>query len=87
MTAPPGTEFDDTGRLAMGAEFGRLDAAPLRAGGTVDLGLVPGIVGASDLITGAIPAGLSEDNPAGGSLEEGCWLYGPKTRASSFPPG
>ena len=55
MTAPSGTEFDATGRLAMGREFDRLSAAPLRGGGTADLSVVPGMVGATDLVTGAVP--------------------------------
>lgn len=59
QTAPVGTEFDPTGRLLQGAEFTDLAKAPLRAGGTVDLSLVPGMVGATDFITGAIPAGLA----------------------------
>jgi len=59
MTAPAGSEFDDQGRLAMGAEFGELAAAPLRDGGKADLGLVPGMIGFSDLVTGAIPANLA----------------------------
>ncbi|MGA2547827.1 MAG: hypothetical protein ABSF43_14845 [Rectinemataceae bacterium] len=59
MTAPSGTEFDDTGRLAQGAEFGGLGEAPLRDGGVADLGFVPGIIGATDFVTGAVPAGLS----------------------------
>jgi hypothetical protein len=59
LTAPSGTEFEDTGRLAQGVEFGSLGAVPLRDGGTVDLGLVPGMVGATDFITGAVSAKLS----------------------------
>jgi hypothetical protein len=59
MTAPKGTEFDDTGRLAQGAPFERLDAVPLRDGSSVDLGLVPGIIGHSDFVTGAVPAKLA----------------------------
>lgn len=55
-TAPRDTEFDDTGRLAQGEEFPSLGAAPLRGGGTVDLGEVPGMIGATDLVTGAVPA-------------------------------
>jgi hypothetical protein len=58
MTAPPGGEFESTGRLALGTEFAELAAAPLRDGKTIDLSLVPGIVGYSDLVTGAIPERL-----------------------------
>lgn len=59
MTAPSGTEFDDTGRLVQGAEFSTLAAAPLRSGGTVDLGVVPGMVGWTDFVTGAVPPRLA----------------------------
>jgi len=59
QTAPEGTEFDLTGRLLQGAEFSDLTKAPLRAGGTVDLTEVPGIVGATDFVTGAVPRHLS----------------------------
>lgn len=55
MTAPTGTELDRTGRLAQGVEFSDLSAAPLRAGGTADLRLVPGPIGATDLVVGAVP--------------------------------
>src|SRR5207237_9771438 len=54
LTAPNGTEFDDTGCLVQGAEFSSLAAAPLRSGGTVDLGAVPGMVGWTDFVTGAV---------------------------------
>jgi hypothetical protein len=47
LAAPSGTEFDDTGRLVQGAEFSSLATAPLRSGGTVDLGIVPGMVTSS----------------------------------------
>lgn len=59
MTAPRGTEFDDTGRLAQGAEFTSLKSVPLRAGASVDLSLVPGMIGYTDFVTGAVPAGSS----------------------------
>jgi hypothetical protein len=55
LTAPSGTEFDDTGRLVQGAEFDDLGSAPLRGGGTVDLRDVPGMIGATDFVVGAIP--------------------------------
>lgn len=59
MSAPVGTEFDPTGRLAQGATFDDLAKAPLRAGGTADLGEVPGMIGHSDFVMGAIPARLA----------------------------
>lgn len=59
QTAPEGTEFDLTGRLLQGAEFTDLSCAPLRSGGTVDLTEVPGMIGATDFVTGAIPVHLS----------------------------
>lgn len=52
---PAGTEFDTTGRLAMGAEFKGLDAAPLRTGGTCDLRTVTGPTGSTDFICGPVP--------------------------------
>jgi len=55
MTAPSGTEFDETGRLAQGAEFDSLERAPLRGGGSADISLVPGMIGATDFVTGALP--------------------------------
>ncbi len=58
LTPPIGTEFDDTGRLAPGAEFDSLAKAPLRGGGYADIGTVPGMIGYSDLVAGAIPSRL-----------------------------
>jgi hypothetical protein len=55
VTAPEGTEFDSTGRLARGVEFGSLDQAPLRDGGTADLSHIPGIIGYTDFVTGRVP--------------------------------
>ena len=57
--APAGGEFDLSGRLLQGAEFSDLAHAPLRAGGTVDLTEVPGMIGNTDFVTGAIPETLS----------------------------
>jgi hypothetical protein len=54
-TAPEGGEFDDTGRLVQGAEFAELDAAPLRSGGRADISRVPGMIGFTDFVTGAVP--------------------------------
>lgn len=56
---PEGSEFDATGRLAVGAEFDDLAAAPLRDGGGADIGLVPGLVGSTDFVSGAVPRKLS----------------------------
>jgi hypothetical protein len=55
ISAPEGGEFDDTGRLVLGKEFGSLAGAPLRDGGLADLSLVPGMIGFTDFATGAIP--------------------------------
>ena len=57
QTPPAPCEFDGTGCLVQGAEFESLAAAPLRSGGTVDLRTVPGPVGFTDLVAGAVPAG------------------------------
>ena len=53
--APAGGEFDTTGRLSLGAEFDDLKLAPLKDGGTADLRSVPGMIGYTDLICGAVP--------------------------------
>lgn len=55
--APAGTEFDATGRLAPGAEFESLAAAPLRSGGSCDLTAVPGPIGHTDFVSGPVPRG------------------------------
>lgn len=54
-TPPLGGEFDDTGRLMIGAEFDSLKKAPLREGGTVDLSVVPGMIGYTDFVSGRVP--------------------------------
>jgi hypothetical protein len=58
QTVPVPSEFDPTGRLLQGVRFDDLAQAPLRGGGTADLTVVPGMIGATDFITGAIPAHL-----------------------------
>ena len=55
QTIPEGTEFDPTGRLAFGAKTDSLEKVPLKDGRTADLRIVPGIIGFSDFITGAVP--------------------------------
>jgi len=59
MAAPEGTEFDPTGRLLQGGEFKSLAAAPLRGGGTADLREVPGMIGYTDMVFGAVPEQLA----------------------------
>ncbi len=54
-TVCSGSEFDTTGRLAMGEIFDDLAKAPLRKGGACDLRNIPGMIGYSDFITGAVP--------------------------------
>lgn len=54
-TPPLNTEFDDTGRLAIDAEFDNLCSAPARNGKPVDISVVPGMIGFTDFITGAVP--------------------------------
>lgn len=64
FTTPPSpNEFDSTGRIALGAEFDDLSRAPLRDGKTLDARLVPGMVGYTDFIAGAVPP----DAPVGWS--------------------
>jgi hypothetical protein len=55
MTPPPGSEFDTTTRLALGAEFSSLSAAPVLKGGKTDLSVVPPFNGYTDFAAGAIP--------------------------------
>lgn len=81
-TPPAGGEFDDTGRLAVGAEFDSLEAAPLRAGGTCDLTVVPGMIGYTDFVTGAVPRDLplgwtAVSDPASATVYA-CFFPGPK---------
>jgi hypothetical protein len=59
MTVPKGGEFDYTARLALGAEFASLEAAPLASGGTENIALVPGPIAYTDLVCGVIPASAS----------------------------
>lgn len=59
MAAPEGTEFDATGRLLQGGQFESLAAAPLRGGGTADLREVPGMIGYTDMVFGAVPDQLA----------------------------
>jgi hypothetical protein len=54
-TIPEHSEFDTTGRLAFGKEFDDLTKVPLRNEGTCDLSEVPGMIGYTDFITGAVP--------------------------------
>ncbi len=81
--APEGTEFERTGRLWPGAEFADLRQAPLweDSGATADLTTVPGMIGATDFVTGAIPLNLSTGwscvvNPVLG-LAYVCFFPGP----------
>jgi len=58
-TAPKGSEFDNTTRLALDAEFPSLAEAPLGAGGKVDISRVPGPVGYTDFAVGRIDSTVS----------------------------
>jgi hypothetical protein len=58
-TAPKGSEFDSTTRLAIAAEFPSLAEAPLGAGGKVYISLVPGPIGYSDFAVGRIDSAVS----------------------------
>jgi hypothetical protein len=59
MTPPWGSEFDETGRLLVGAQFENLEKAPTREGGLANLRVVPGIIGYTDFVTGAVPRDAS----------------------------
>ncbi len=85
-TPPLGGEFDDTGRLAIGAQFASLAAAPLRSGKTADLTVVPGPLGYSDFVTGPVPAAAllgwsAVTNPVLG-LAYVCFFPGPAGAAA-----
>lgn len=85
-TVPAGSEFDDTGRLAIGAEFDSLTRAPKRTGGVCDLSVVCGPIGYTDFATGAIPSeaaiGWSAvTNPVMG-LVYACFFPGPSAAGS-----
>jgi hypothetical protein len=54
-TPPSGGEFDETSRIAMGTEFVSLSKAPLAFGGRADISVVPGPIGYTDFVTGAVP--------------------------------
>lgn len=54
-TAPAYTEFNQTGRLEPGKEFDSLEKAPVRDESSADISLVPGMIGSTDFITGAVP--------------------------------
>jgi len=58
-TAPKGSEFDNTTRLAIAAEFSSLAEAPLNAGGKTDLSRVPGPIGYTDFAAGRIDSSVS----------------------------
>ena len=55
ITIEKGSEFDSTGRLAMGVPFDDLTKAPLRSGGTCDIEVVPGMIGFTDFVSGKVP--------------------------------
>ena len=56
MVVPRGGEFDNTTRLQLDAEFDSLKQVPLASGGTADVSVVPGPIGYTDMVCGAIPA-------------------------------
>lgn len=55
-TAIEASEFDGTSRLVLGREFMDLSKAPGRNNSIIDLSVVPGIIGFTDFVTGAVPA-------------------------------
>jgi hypothetical protein len=55
VTPPPGGEWDEAGRLALGAEFASLYKAPLALGGRCDISVTPGLIGHTDFAVGAVP--------------------------------
>ena len=59
ITAPKGSEFDDTSRFVPGAEFPTLKEAPLLKGGKADISIIPGPIGFTDFAAGRVPAGAA----------------------------
>ena len=59
ITAPEGSEFDDTSRFIPGTEFSSLREAPLLKGGTADISIIPGPLGYTDFATGRVPSRAS----------------------------
>jgi len=53
--ATPPDEFEPTQMFAIGSEFDSLERVPLKKGGASDARIVPGMIGATDFIAGAIP--------------------------------
>lgn len=54
-TAVEESEFKGTARLAMGKEFNDLGKVPARDGSTLDISVVPGMIGHTDFVTGSVP--------------------------------
>jgi hypothetical protein len=81
MTAPMGSEFDTTTRLAIGAEFPTLKDAPLASGGKTDISRVPGPIGYTDFAAGRIndkaPLGWSSLVNPGLKMSYICFFTGP----------
>jgi hypothetical protein len=55
VTPPPGGEWDETNRLALGAEFASLYKAPLALGGRCDISVTSGLIGYTDFAAGVVP--------------------------------
>lgn len=86
-TVPSPNEFDATGRLESGKEFASITRAPLRSGKTINLREVPGMVGYTDFVTGAVPQRArlgwsSVVNPNLGSIYV-CFFTGPAAATDS----
>ena len=54
-TTPTPTDFESSGMLEPGARFDSLEKAPLAGGGMAEIRRVPGIIGHTDFVTGAVP--------------------------------
>jgi hypothetical protein len=81
-----GAGYDGTGRLALGTEFSSLQQAPLAAGGTVDISVIPPPIGYTDFAMGAVPeeSGLGWSalvNPVQG-MAYICFFTGPAAAAA-----
>lgn len=54
-TTPTPTDFQSSGMLEPGAQFDSLEKAPLTDGGAEGIRRVPGMIGRTDFVTGAVP--------------------------------
>ena len=89
-TVPEPSEFDATTRLKSGVTFDDLSSVPLADGGVTNLNLVPGMIGYTDFVTGAVPKSAELGwsavvNPQAGALYLSVFRGPAKVSASEIP--